>query len=168
MGDSRMSDVEKKADGKRGLTDGDVSTTPALGRRSVLAMVGVAAGAATLASGEAPVRAQAGVSDRDGPPNPNADPPGLGRGYGRGTNSGVTDQDQGTVSDPPNNGRGPAGQRMAGVTDRDQGSNADPPNNGRGPGRERPSGQTDQDQEPMADPQNNGRGPRRQAQQRGK
>lgn len=165
-----MSDHEKRADGKRTLSDGDVSTRPALGRRSMLAMVGVAAGATALVVGEGRVQAQpAGVSDRDGPPNPNADAPRLGRGYGRGTNSAVTDRDQGTISDPPDNGRGPAAQRMAGVTDRDQGNNADPPGNGRGPGRERPSGQTDQDQEPMADPQNNGRGPHRQAQQqRGK
>jgi hypothetical protein len=167
-----MSDHGTKP-GTHTLRDADVTTRPAAGRpatgrRAMLALVGDVGTAAQRAA--APARAQQvpGLSDRDGPPNPNADPPGLGRGFGRGTFSAVTDQDQGTISDPPNNGRGPAAQRMAGVTDRDQGNNADPAGNGRGPGRERPSGQTDQDQEPMADPQNNGRGPHRQAQQRGK
>jgi hypothetical protein len=160
-----MSDHGTKP-GKHTLRDADVTTT--VGRRSMLALVGVVAGATALVVGAAPAHAQpAGLSDRDGPPNPFADPPNLGRGYGRNTFSAVTDQDQGTISDPPNNGRGPPSQRMAGVTDRDQGRNADPPGNGRGPGRERTSGQTDQDQEPMGDPPGNGRGPHRQA-QRGK
>ena len=156
-----MSDQERTL-GKRTLADSDIASKPAFGRRSMLALVGVASGAAALIIGRAPAEAQqAGLSDRDGPPNPNADAPNLGRGFGRGTFSAVTDQDQGAIADPQNNGRGNAGQRMAGVVDRDQGNNGDPPNNGRGPGRERPSGQTDQDQEPMADPPNNGRGPHR-------
>jgi hypothetical protein len=159
-----MRDRDKRR-GTRTLRDGDVSTRAAIGRRAMLVQVGVV-GAGALAARDAAAQEQrSGVSDRDGPPNPYADQPYLGRGYGRNTDSAVTDRDQGAISDPPNNGRGPAGQRMAGVTDRDERINADPPGNGRGPGRGRPSGQTDQDQEPMGDPPGNGRGPHRTAQQ---
>jgi hypothetical protein len=155
-----MTDNSKDAKRQRSLTDRDIATTPAIGRRRLLAMTVIGVGAAASPAQVADPQ-RSGATDRDDTPNPSADQPGAGRGFVRGAHSGLTDADQGAISDPQDNGRGSSSQRLQGTTDRDEGANADPADLGRGPSRAQASGLTDRDDDPQADPPGDGRGARR-------
>ena len=133
------------AENKKTLKDDEIVSRPSVGRRSLLAALGV--GTATLAAGVRPASAQ--ITDSDG--GPCADPGGRGRGR-----TGVTDSDGGAFADPGGNGR------FTGRTDSDGGSCADPVGQGRGTrsggGGGRASGPTDSDGGRYADPGGQGRG----------
>lgn len=168
-----MSDSDRKT--PKTLTDADIvsarpddASDPALGRRSVLNVLGTLAaggaagtvmagcwprvryGAAARAGGWA-----SGVTDADG--GPYADPAGNGRGSRRTGYTGVTDSDGGPYADPAGSGRGRVGY-VSGITDSDGGPYADPAGNGRGRHGGGYTGVTDSDGGPYADPAGSGRG----------
>ncbi|WP_323022744.1 hypothetical protein, partial [Pararhodobacter sp.] len=86
-----MADESKKP--RKTLSDDEIRTGSALGRRSVL--LGAAAGVATLAQTKM-AGAQTGLTDSDS--GASADPAGNGRGSGG--RSGLTDSDSGASADP--------------------------------------------------------------------
>lgn len=127
------------------IAENQITSTPAISRRSALALAGglaLAVAAGDLASAQA----QTGITDND--QGPDSDPPGNGRarpirrwtgirdndagnnadiaGYGRGT---MSDGDTGPNSDPTGQGR--RTRRYTGRSDNDSGLNADPPGYGR-------------------------------------
>jgi hypothetical protein len=107
-----MSDKTKKSS----LTDADIKSGRAIGRRAFL--LGTLGGTTALAA----CVPATGITDADG--GAYADPVGAGRG-GRTGYTGVTDSDGGRYADPVNAGRGRS------CTDSDVGGYADPVGRGR-------------------------------------
>ena len=159
------------------LTDDDMNSQSAVGRRSVIAGIGATVLGATATSiGGCLVAAQpqqgtvqtvgtttvvqgsSGLTDRDS--GSIADPAGNGRGGYRGVVTGATDGDSGYYSDPAGQGRGARFTGSTGITDRDSGSWADPGGNGRGGLRGFQTGFTDGDSGTYSDPAGQGRGHR--------
>ena len=121
-----MSKEEKNATPTT-LRDDEIVTQPDAGRRSVMAVAGVAVlGAASKALG--------GCVVQQPQPQP-AQTVVAGGGGGvvvQGGQTGVTDSDQGQWADPVSNGRGGYRGAVTGLTDGDSGSWADPVGGGRG------------------------------------
>lgn len=177
----KVSDNEKKTEALTSpvtLTDEDMNSQSAVGRRSVLAGIGATVLGATATSiggcfvsaqpqqgtvqttvaQPAVVQGSSGLTDRDS--GSIADPAGNGRGGYRGIVTGVTDGDSGYYSDPAGQGRGARFMGSTGITDRDSGSWADPAGNGRGGLRGFATGFTDGDSGTYSDPAGQGRGHR--------
>lgn len=156
-----MSDDVKQMKSERTLSEDELVSERAVGRRSALtAMGGVVLGAAAMtvlgAAGAESAEAQSdGDMGRyaDGtarPPPPRPPPP-------RRRRSGVTDSDSGQGADPAGNGRGRRGSARSGCTDSDGGPNADPGGAGRRCAGGRRTGCSDSDGGPNADPGGAGR-----------
>ncbi len=105
------------------LTDEEMVSTPRMGRRATLGLIGagVVGAAVGAAVGLRPQQANAQAGN-DSDSGANADSPGHGR-------TGYSDRDDGPNQDRPGHGVCP----LRGTSDSDSGSGEDAPGHGRGP-----------------------------------